>query len=107
MKFWLSILLCAFLLSATSVMAIDLQTAKAKGLVGETPTGYLAPVSNPTPAVKQLINSINTKRKAKYQEVATGNNASLQAVELLAGKRAIEKSAPGHYVKIGGAWKKK
>ena len=107
MKFLLSILLCAFLLSATPVMAIDLQTAKAKGLVGETPTGYLAPVSSPTPEIKQLIDSINTKRKAEYQKVATQNSTSLQAVELLAGKKTNEKSAPGHYVKIGGAWKKK
>ena len=107
MKFLLSILLCAFLLSAIPIMAIDLQTAKAKGLVGETPTGYLAPVSSPTPEIKQLIDSINTKRKAEYQKVATQNSTSLQAVELLAGKKTNEKSAPGHYVKIGGAWKKK
>jgi len=107
MKFLLSILLCAFLLSAIPIMAIDLQTAKAKGLVGETPTGYLAPVSSPTPEIKQLIDSINTKRKAEYQKVATQNGTSLQAVELLAGKKTNEKSAPGHYVKIGGDWKKK
>ena len=107
MKFLLSILVCAFLLSATTVMAIDLQTAKSKGLVGETPTGYLAAVSSPTPEIKQLIDSINAKRKAEYQKVATNRGASLQTVELLAGKTAIEKSAPGHYVKIGDAWQQK
>ena len=107
MKFLLSILICAFLLSAIPVMAIDLQTAKAKGMVGETPTGYLAPVSSPTPEIKQLIDTINAKRKAEYQKVATGNGTSLSVVEKLAGKTTIEKSAPGHYVKIGDAWKKK
>ena len=59
------------------------------------------------PEVSALIESINSKRKQKFKEIAANNNTSLQAVEQLAGKKAIEKSAPGSYVKVGGSWQKK
>lgn len=87
--------------------AIDLQTAKDQGLVGETPAGYLEAVSSPSSEVKALLESINTQRRSKYQEIATRNNTSLQAVEQLAGKKAIEKSEAGAYIKLGGSWQKK
>jgi uncharacterized protein YdbL (DUF1318 family) len=86
---------------------MDLQTAKDQGLVGETPGGYLEAVQSPSADVKALIESINSQRKQKYQEIAARNNTSLQAVELLAGKKAIEKSSPGSYIKIDGSWQQK
>jgi uncharacterized protein YdbL (DUF1318 family) len=89
------------------VYAIDLQTAKNQGLVGETPSGYLEAVKSPSAETKALIESINAKRKQKYQDIAARNNTSLQAVEQLAGKKAIEKSAPGSYIKLGGSWQQK
>ncbi|NNL06774.1 MAG: DUF1318 domain-containing protein, partial [Gammaproteobacteria bacterium] len=42
-----------------------------------------------------------------YKDIAARNNTSLEAVELLAGKKAIEKSAPGSYIKLGGSWQRK
>ncbi len=87
--------------------AIDLKTAKVRGLVGETPTGYLAPVKPPSPEVAKLIRTINAKRKQHYQEIARRNGTSLQAVEMLAGKKAIEKTPPGQFIRINGRWKKK
>jgi uncharacterized protein YdbL (DUF1318 family) len=103
----LVLLTTCLLLLIQPAFAIDLQAAKDQGLVGETPAGYLEAVSSPSPEVKALIESINAQRKAKYQEIATRNNTSLQAVEQLAGKKAIEKSEPGSYIKLGGAWQKK
>jgi hypothetical protein len=97
---------CLLLLVAPAY-AIDLQAAKDQGLVGETTTGYLEAVSSPSAEVKALIESINAQRKAKFQEIATRNNTSLDAVEKLAGKKAIEKSEPGSYIKLGGTWQKK
>jgi len=95
------------LLMTQPANAIDLQTAKSQGLVGETPAGYLSAVTSPSAETKALIESVNLKRKQKYQEIAASNKTSLQTVEQLAGKKAIEKSRPGSYIKLGGSWQKK
>jgi uncharacterized protein YdbL (DUF1318 family) len=107
MKFITTLLLAGLLFAALPVFAIDLQTAKSQGLVGETTTGYLEAVNQPTAEVKALINDINAQRKQKFKDIATRNNTSLEAVEQLAGKKAIEKSGPGSYVKVGGSWQQK
>ena len=95
------------LLMTQPAYAVDLQTAKSQGLVGETPSGYLGAVTSPSAETKALIDSVNLKRKQKYQEIAASNKTSLQTVEQLAGKKAIEKSRPGSYIKLGGSWQKK
>jgi uncharacterized protein YdbL (DUF1318 family) len=75
-------------------------------MVGETMTGYLAPVKA-TPEVQKLVQEINAKRKAMYQKIAKRNGTSLQAVEQLAGKKAIDKTPPGQFVNLGKGWRKK
>ncbi len=100
------VLVAVLLITCQAAFALDLQTAKAQGLVGETLTGYLAPVKA-TPEVQQLVKTINTKRKAQYKKIAQRNGTSLQAVEQLAGKKAIEKTPPGQFIKAGGDWQKK
>ena len=107
MRTFLALFTTLILAAAQPAFAIDLQAAKDQGLVGETPSGYLEAVKQPTAEVKALINDINAKRKARFKEIAASNNTSLEAVEQLAGKKAIEKSRPGSYVKIGGAWQQK
>lgn len=89
------------------VWAIDLGTAKANGLVGETPSGYLEATGNASSEVAALIKDINTQRRAKYQSIASSNGTALSAIEALAGETAIKKTAPGHFVKINGQWRKK
>ena len=95
------------LLMTQPAYSVDLQTAKSQGLVGETPSGYLGAVKSPSAETKALIESINLKRKQKYQEIAARNKTSLQTIEQLAGNKAIEKSRPGSYIKQGGSWQKK
>lgn len=107
MKLFLTLLTTCLLLIAQPVFSIDLQSAKQQGLVGETPGGYLEAVKSPSPEVKALVESINSQRKQKYQEIAARNNTSLEAVEQLAGNKAIEKSTPGSYIKLGGSWQQK
>lgn len=97
---------CLLLLSQPAY-SIDLQTAKSQGLIGETPTGYLAAVKTPGNDVHELISTINAKRKAKYKEISARNKTTLTAVEELAGKKAIDKSKPGSYIKQNGNWIKK
>lgn len=107
MKKLLAFFTICLLLTTQPAFSIDLQTAKQQGLVGETPSGYLEAVKSPSAETKSLIDSINAKRKQKYQDIAARNKTSLQAVEQLAGKKAIEKSTPGSYVKLGGSWQQK
>jgi uncharacterized protein YdbL (DUF1318 family) len=54
-----------------------------------------------------LVASINSKRKAHYQQIAKKNSISLQAVEVRAGQKAMEKTPAGEYINSGGGWKKK
>jgi uncharacterized protein len=86
-----------------SALAMDLDEAKASGLVGETNMGYIAAVK-PSAEVDALVVSINSQRKVYYQEIAKKNDISLQAVEARAGLKAIEKTAPGGYINTGDGW---
>jgi uncharacterized protein YdbL (DUF1318 family) len=94
------------LIMAMPAFALDLDAAKATGLVGETNTGYLAAVQ-PSSEVNALVASINSQRKAHYQEIATQNGITLQAVEVRAGQKAIEKTPAGGFINTGSGWQKK
>jgi len=89
--------------------AISLQDAKAQGLVGEQPNGYLDLVKADAAAdVKALMHDINAARKKEYQSIAQRNKTELSVVEALAGKKAIDMTPPGQYVKLpSGQWTKK
>ena len=91
---------------AFSAFALDLTAAKSQGLVGETASGYLATVKNSADA-KSLVDSINAKRKAKYAQLAKKHGITLAQVEQQAGKKALQKTAKGHFVKVNGKWVKK
>jgi uncharacterized protein YdbL (DUF1318 family) len=106
MKKIILVLVTSLFLFCQTGFALDLQTAKAQGMVGETTTGYLAPVKA-APEVKKLVQEINAKRKAMYAKIAKRNGTSLQAVELLAGKKAIAKTPAGQFVNLGKGWQKK
>jgi len=90
-------------------VAMDLQSAKKTGMVGETRSGYLGIVSSAASAeVKALVADINKKRKSKFQEIAKRNGTSVSAIEKLAGKKAISKTPPGQYIMTpSGKWVKK
>ena len=99
------IILCLLLICQPAI-AIDLQTAKAQGLVGETSSGYLAPVKA-TDKAKKLVSDINKKRKEHYRKIAKNNNTPLNAVEQLAGKKAIAKTPAGQFIFVNNSWQKK
>jgi len=106
MKKTVTLILFSLLLICQPAMALDLRAAKAQGLVGETTTGYLAPVKA-TPEAQKLVNNINAKRKQHYQQIAKRNKTALNTVEQRAGKKAIEKTPPGQFININGSWQKK
>ena len=94
------------LVFSMAVFAIDLHDAKQQGLVGETETGYLEAVKTSKEAIA-VVEEINDQRREEYQRIASKNNIPIAAVEALAGKKAIEKTPAGQYVKINGNWTKK
>lgn len=87
--------------------SLDLKQAKTQGLIGERQDGYLGVVITHSEASK-IVNQINAKRKAKYQQLATKNGVSLQAVSKIAGQKAIAKTPVGQYIQsLDGKWIKK
>ncbi len=102
-KYMLVMLLCFALLPA---WALSLDAAKDQGLVGEQASGYLGIVATPgSRQVRDLVESVNLRRRDEYERIAARNGVPLEQVEQLAGKRAIERSQSGHWVRLpNGRW---
>lgn len=97
------------LLFLQSAWAIDLDSAKSSGLVGEANTGYLAAVKSPASAeVQSLIQQVNTKRKEEFERTAKRTGATLEQVMVRFYELAVQRTAPGHYYQDkSGRWTKK
>lgn len=95
------------LLLAFSAQAMTLKEAKSAGYLGEQRNGYLGQVS-PNREAKAIMQQVNAKRRAHYQKLAAKNNISLADVAMLAGGKAIAKTAKGNYIQTkAGDWVKK
>lgn len=106
------VILSTFLFVSTPLVSaseLPLAEAKAQGLVGERPDGYLGiVVPSPSAQITALQKDINERRKAEYKRIAESSGATLQSVELLAGQKAIERTATGQFIQNSfGAWVKK
>jgi uncharacterized protein YdbL (DUF1318 family) len=92
MTFIRHLLFAVTLVFAGAAFALELDSAKSQGLVGEQPNGYLGVVKATSEAVA-------------YQRIARENGISLEQVANLAGQKAIEKTPAGEYVKTPtGQW---
>lgn len=93
---------------AGAVHADGLQDAKRDGLVGERADGYLGLVRDSVPKnVADLVNDINAKRRAEYQRIAASNGLTMEQVQALAGRKAIDRTEPGGWVMPNGGWQQK
>jgi uncharacterized protein YdbL (DUF1318 family) len=103
------ILLVVLALAFQGAWAMDIDTAKDQGLVGEANTGLLAPVKKPPSAeVQQLIQTVNTKRKARFEQASKKTDATLAQVQARFYQLAVQKTRPGHYYQDStGNWRKK
>jgi uncharacterized protein len=80
---------------------LTLEEAKTQGMVGEQPNGYVGLVQPGASAEAQaLVNDINQKRRQTYEEIARRNATQLEAVEILAGKTAIDNTKPGNFIQL-------
>ena len=93
---------------AFSALAADLTEAKAAGLVGERADGYLGLVVEAAPGdVKALVIDVNARRRAEYARIAAENGIEQSQVEAVAGRKAIERTAPGGWILLNGGWQRK
>ena len=91
-----------------SAWALDLQSAKEQGLVGEANTGYLAAIGSPSAEVSAIVREVNQRRKVEFQRTAEKTGATLEQVRFRFWELAVERTQPGHYYQDGqGNWKKK
>jgi len=79
--------------------------ARAQGLIGEQPDGYLGIVGAPTDDLRKLVSNINIQRKAAYTKQAA-NGATVEQMAFVAGCNLIEQTAVGEkYQAPDGSWK--
>jgi uncharacterized protein len=102
------ILLVALIAAATSsAFALDLDTARNTGLVGEVDNGYIDIPPGAGTEARPLVGTVNQERRAAYADIAAKNGISID----VAGRRTFEKRFPGFpagtWVQIQGKWSKK
>lgn len=95
------------LLFSSSAMALTLNEAREQGRVGETLSGYIAPIKQDQETLA-LVKSINDARAQHYQQLADTNNISINEVARLAGQKLVDRAPAGEYVRgLNGQWMKK
>ena len=99
----------SLMLLLQNAWAIDIGDAKARGLVGEARTGYIAAVQSPASGeVRALIADVNAKRKASFQNAAKKTGTTVGQVANRFYEIAVQKTAAGHYYQdAGGRWRTK
>jgi hypothetical protein len=109
-KAGLAALLLCLVLPIAGARADPLDDARAAGLVGERPDGYVDVVTpSPTPAIQALVADINAKRRAAYEQLAGQKGVPVEEVGALAAEKTIsQKLKPGwFYLNSAGQWVKK
>jgi uncharacterized protein YdbL (DUF1318 family) len=101
------IVLAPVTLATRSAFALTLDEARSAGYVGELPNGYVG-VVEAAAGVQALVDSVNTKRRAEYEDIARANGVPLAVIEAEAGQELMSRAAPGWYVGNGaGGWRRK
>ena len=89
-------------------LALTLDEAQTKGLLGENASGYLEMTPRGNAEAKTLMNDINAQRKAKYQSIADKQKTDLKSIEKIAGEKITSKLNSGEFFKdADGQWHKK
>lgn len=81
------------------------EAARAAGQIGEQPDGYLGFVTPPTPAVRDLVNDLNIKRKAAYTRSAP-QGSTVEQFAFTTACNLIAKTQVGEKYKApDGSWR--
>jgi uncharacterized protein YdbL (DUF1318 family) len=81
--------------SASAAHALDLRSARASGVVAETPEGYIKAVK-PSAEVSALVAEVNAKRRAEYTRISKQNGQSVELVGRLAAPEIAKNAASGN-----------
>lgn len=105
----LALSITALTMLALPALAETLDGARAKGLIGERPDGYVGAVGAATPDLQALIDSINTGRRAKYEGIAKQKGVPVEQIGALTAEKIIQENLqPGwYYMDASGNWIKK
>jgi uncharacterized protein len=95
-----SLLMASLLICVGGAWALELDDAKQQGLVGEEWNGFIGAVGEASPDVASLVRDVNARRLAEYERIAQQNNLSVREVGEVAGRRLIERTPPGGYVRL-------
>jgi uncharacterized protein YdbL (DUF1318 family) len=89
-------------------LAMTLDEAQSKGLLGENANGYLEMTPRGNTEAKVLMNNVNAKRKNRYQSIANKQKTDLKSIEKIAGEKITSKLNTGEFFKDSdGQWHKK
>ncbi|NTV06521.1 MAG: YdbL family protein [Chlorobiaceae bacterium] len=102
-----SVLIMLIMGLAASAFALDLETARTKGLAGEVDNGLLAAPPGAAADAKELMVTINNSRRAEYAKVAAKNNLTLDVVGSMMFQKIYTRLPAGTWVQIEGKWTKK
>ena len=92
---------------ATPAHALDLDQARAQGLIGERADGY-AGVVTPSAEANALVADVNARRRAAYADIAAKNGTSPEAVGSVTAERLIARLPKGAFVQdASGRWVRK
>lgn len=94
---------------ATGAWAGPLDDAKAAGLIGERPDGYVAAVQpSPPPDIAALVKEINAKRRAAYEDIAATQKVPVDQVGAVTAEK-IKRQAPAgeYFLNPDGSWTQK
>ncbi|MFT7372844.1 MAG: hypothetical protein ACI9T9_001536 [Oleiphilaceae bacterium] len=98
----------SLLMMSQLALALTLDEAQSKGLLGENASGYLEMTPRGNAEAKVLMNDINAKRKNRYQSIADKQKTDLKSIEKIAGEKITSKLNTGEFFKdSNGQWHKK
>lgn len=100
------LLLALAMVFSAPAMADALDDARAAGVVGERPDGFVAPVSGSAPAdVMSLVQSINSQRMQVYEGLAKKQNVPVEQIGAISAEKIIAKLKSGwYYMDASGNW---
>jgi uncharacterized protein YdbL (DUF1318 family) len=96
------------LAAAPAARALDLDTAKRQGLVGEQVDGFVGAVApDPAADVRALVADVNARRRSSYEDIARKTGSPVEAVAALAAQKLIDRAPAGAWIGDGGRWYRK
>lgn len=104
---FLSLIILTSVGLSVAAFAMDLQSARKSGAVGERLDGYVE-VLKPSSEATELAKDVNARRLAEYKRISNENNQTSKIVAMLAAKKIIEHLPVGSFYQTpAGDWVQK